>query len=271
MKLLLDGRIVAAPDEGMAGLPAGPGVFETLLVRDGAPVFFGEHWARFAAGCRWHGFDLPAPPDEVERLARLLAEENKVRTGVLRFVLSRAGERLAWRVEVRPPRGHMARRDFRVCLEPALPAAVEARPFKHLDRGPWMEALRTARAAGWDEVILTDRAGRLVEGGGSNVFFVRDGGLHTPAVELGPLPGIMRGRVLALARVMGLTVEEGTYAGADLERASEIWLSNSLIGLRAVSVLGDRVLEEGSPVLLRFRARWRLEYGWDPVVVTALS
>lgn len=267
MKMAVNGVVVPAPPGGMVELPAGPGVFETLLVQAGAPVFFDDHWARLVAGCQWYGLDVPGPPEEVGRLAAMLAAENKIRAGALRMAVWPGDQRAEWRLEVGPPRAHMARSDFRIGPGAALPAATPDRRFKHLDRGPWLRALRAARSAGWDEAILSDQAGRVVEGCVSNVFFVRDGCLHTPSMELGPLPGIMRGRVLALARAMDWAVQEGIYVREDLEQASELWLSNSLIGLRPATFAAAGRRVGPSPALQRFRAGWRREYGWDPVVV----
>jgi branched-subunit amino acid aminotransferase/4-amino-4-deoxychorismate lyase len=255
----------------MAELAAGPGVFETLLLQAGEAVFFDDHWLRFAAGCRWHGFDPPVSAEEMRKIAGMLADENKVRAGVLRFAAWRAGPAAAWRVEVGPPRVHMARSEFRVAPGAGLPPATPDRCFKHLNRGPWLEALRGARAAGWDEAVLSDPEGRLVEACVSNVFLVHEGRLKTPSLEAGPLPGIMRGRLLALARGLGIPADEGVYPCTDLAGASEIWLSNSLIGLRAASAIGTRELGQARPVLQRIRAGWESAYGWDPVVVTAAT
>ncbi|HWA11270.1 MAG TPA: aminotransferase class IV [Opitutaceae bacterium] len=267
MKLALNGRLQPATGTEMVELPSAPGVFETLLIRGRETVFFDDHWERFAAGCRWHGFGPPALPEEVIRLTEILAAENRISTGVLRFAAWRAGEGVEWRVEVAPPRPHQSRGEFRLGSGAVLPAPTPDRPFKHLNRGPWLEALRAARAANADEAILCDTAGRLVEGCVSNLFFVRDGGLHTPSLEMGPLPGVMRRRVLELARRLRWPVSEGSFAVADLAGAAEIWLSNSLIGLR--SAVGPQVLQAdpARPALQRFRAAWKKNYGWDPVVV----
>ncbi len=267
MKMAVNGVVGMAPSDAMIELPAAPGVFETLLIQAGAPVFFEDHWVRFTAGCKWYGLDLPVTPEGMSRLAAMLATENAVRTGVLRFAAWRGDKGVEWRVEAGPPRPHMARSDFRVGLGATLPPVSADRTFKHLNRGPWLQALRAARSAGWDEAILPDQTGRIVEGCVSNVFFVRDGILHTPSVETGLLPGIMRGRVLALARAMDWVVREESYDLEALAQASELWLSNSLIGLRPAVSLAGRPLEEALPVLQQFRAVWRKEYGWDPVMV----
>jgi branched-subunit amino acid aminotransferase/4-amino-4-deoxychorismate lyase len=150
---------------------------------------------------------------------------------------------------------------------PVLPLAGPDRGCKHLGREQWTAARRVARAAGWDEVLLGDLTGRLVEAGGSNVFFVVDGVLHTPSVAVGPLPGIMRAKVLALAGAQGWPVREGEFSVRDLAAASEIWLTNSLIGVRPVAVFAGRQLDSAHPVLHRLRAAWREAHGWDPMVI----
>lgn len=270
MKRVVDGLILPASSLGPDHLPEGvPGVFETVLLRSGEPVFFGEHWARFSEGCRWSGLVEPTAAEEMKGYSAMLAEANGVRTGVLRFATwRRENGTLAWRIDVDPPRPHMGQAMFRVTWGPPLPAPSADRAFKHLDRGHWLAALRTARGAGWDEVLLRDTSGKIVEGGVSNVFFVCDGRVHTPALECGPLPGIMRAQVLAVARETGLKVREGRFDATDITAATEVWLSNSLIGLRPVTLLADRPFATVRPVLDRLRKAWRMRHGWDPVVIS---
>jgi branched-subunit amino acid aminotransferase/4-amino-4-deoxychorismate lyase len=240
MKRVVNGALVPAAPGGMTELPDGAGVFETVLIREGAPVFLAEHWVRFAAGCRWHGLALPTAADELAGFALQLAKENRVHTGVLRFAAWRHDNRIVWRVEVGPPRPHMARARLRVAAGgPVLPLATPDRACKQLNRGVWGQALREARAAGWDEVLLGDLAGRLVEGGGANVFFVTGGILHTPSLAVGPLPGVMRAQILALTRAHG----------------------------RPVAELAGRKFDSTYPVLHRLREAWREEHDWDPLVI----
>lgn len=270
MKWIVNGEFQPAPSGGMSELPVKPGVFETLLLRAGRPVFMAEHWARFEVGCRGQALAWPrsVTPEAITGLARELAQENGINDGVLRFAAWRESDATEWRVEVSPPRPHMARTPWRVrdggaVLPPATPDHVS----KHLRRTLWAAALRDARTAGWDEVVLSDLSGRLVEGGGTNLFFVREGVLHTPGMEVGPLPGIMRAQVLALAAAHGWPVRTGVFTRADLTEASELWLTNSLVGVRPVASLEKHVFEAGYPVLHQLRVAWQAVHGWDPLVV----
>lgn len=274
MKRLIDNDVVetdAVPD-----LPhGGRGVFETLLWRDDALVFWRQHWLRFKLGCAALGLELPADPGDIAVHACELAAANQVTTGVARVATWRSasaadavGEaargRAHWRLEVTPPRPHMAKPEFTVAIGPVIPPASADRAFKHLDRTQWIETLHAVRAAGLDEALLFDPAGHLVEGCGSNVFFVRDAVLHTPELAVGPLPGVMRAEVIALARASGWDVREGRWTAADIEAATEIWLTNSLIGVRPIATLAGRALPEERPILDAFCVHWDAQYGWDP-------
>jgi branched-subunit amino acid aminotransferase/4-amino-4-deoxychorismate lyase len=106
-------------------------------------------------------------------------------------------------------------------------------------------ALREADAAGCDEAILLNTAGRLAGGSRSNLFLVLDGTVTTPPPSEGLLPGIARQTVLALAAKHGNPAREATLLPADLTRASEAFLTNSLLEVLPVTRLQDRTLPEG--------------------------
>jgi branched-subunit amino acid aminotransferase/4-amino-4-deoxychorismate lyase len=127
--------------------------------------------------------------------------------------------------------------------------------------------LRDARRSGFEETLLCDASGQLVEGGGCNILLVRDGVLHTPQLESGALPGVMRGQVLALAKALGWDVREWRVTRDDVDAADELWLSNSIIGIRRVVAIGERELTGAGERFEALREAWRGRYGWDPVVV----
>jgi branched-subunit amino acid aminotransferase/4-amino-4-deoxychorismate lyase len=279
MKRIVDGQWLEV--ESATDLPPGnDGVFETVLWRDDALGFWRPHWARFKAGCAWHGLRPPLTAEEVAVLGCELAAENRITAGVVRFAAWRertatpggsksraARDVVHWCLDLTPPRPHMSKVDYVVGSGPRLPAAGPDRAFKHLNRTAWTDALRTARAAGIDEALLCDDADRLVEACVSNVFFVREGVLYTPELAIGPLPGIIRAEVIGLARAVDWRVEEGQWTSADLDSASEVWLTNSLIGVRPVAQIAERRLPKEQPVLSRLREAWQERHGWDPVVV----
>jgi len=267
MKAAING--VVCDVENAAELPrTRRGVFETMLWIDAAPRFWAEHWDRFVAGIRWASLPDVGRADDALALAREIGAANGVTTGVLRLAQWRSNEgQTEWRIEVTPPRAHQRQPEFTLTTGAILPPADAARPFKHLDRGRWLDALRTARARGFDECVLVDESRNAIEGGVSNIFFVSGGTLHTPALHHGPLPGIMRAHIIAAAQRYGISVREGSYRLTEVFAADEIWLTNSLIGIRPVARFDDRAMPAQRATLTAFRERWRQEFDWDPVIV----
>ncbi len=90
-----------------------------------------------------------------------------------------------------------------------------------------------AQAAGFDDLLFFNERNELTEGAISNVFIVKDGRWVTPPLSAGLLPGILRQTLLASTEY---TVEEGTIRRQDLLEADEIYIGNSLRGLRRASL-----------------------------------
>ncbi len=277
MKGILNGEWRVLMGGGMPELSANAdGVFETLLLRHGSPVFWQQHWARFLDGCRY--FDLKYPSEQqITKAIDELVAANAVCDGIARFaVWKESPDRvvdgrptLVWRVDVSPPRAHMGKPHFVLEWGPVIQSVLTpTHALKHLRRLSWLDTLRATRGRGYDEALLHDSAGNLIEGCISNLFFVRDDVLYTPSLVLGPLPGVMRANVLACAPAFEIEIREGGFSKVDLEKASEVWLTNSLIGIRPVAALGDKPFPRHRPVLEKIRAGWQRLHGWDPVVLT---
>jgi hypothetical protein len=140
------------------------------------------------AGCAWHGFPPPRSSAAARGKQAALLRNAGRNPGVLRFAAWLDRDAVRWRCEALPPRPNMGKAALRVGLGGSLTRGY--RPFhKHLARAAWREALHEAQAAGWDEVVLADGAGRLVETATANLFFVRDGILRTPALADSRCPG----------------------------------------------------------------------------------
>ena len=95
--------------------------------------------------------------------------------------------------------------------------------------------LLTAPAGGAADVLLVEPDGTVLEAGRANVFAVVDGAILTPALDGRILPGIVRGRVLSHLANVGVDVHEGRVTLEDLAQASEVFVTNSVVGVRAVS------------------------------------
>ncbi|WP_340647342.1 aminotransferase class IV, partial [Phenylobacterium sp.] len=102
-------------------------------------------------------------------------------------------------------------------------------------------ARREATGAGADEAVMRNGQGQIACAAAANLFWIAAGEVFTPALACGVLDGIVRRAVMAAVEVT--EVAAGLEA---LEGAEAMFLTNSLIGVRAVVSLDGRALP-GSP------------------------
>ncbi len=114
----------------------------------------------------------------------------------------------------------------------------------------WLEnvfARSEARAAGFDEALLLNERGLVVECSASNIFAVRSGVLCTPPIESGALPGVTREVVLELAKASGIRFAVVDLGFEDLLRADEAFLTSSIIEVMPLTQVEARAIGDGRP------------------------
>jgi branched-chain amino acid aminotransferase len=124
-------------------------------------------------------------------------------------------------------------------------------------------AVRAAKAAGAAEALIVDKGNHVIEGATSNVFFVDDRVLVTPAEDSGILAGITRRLVLEAARGLGLSVRFEAPTLDALPRFREVFITSSIRELLAVVRVDGAAVGAGVPgpvykaLLEAFRSRVR--------------
>jgi len=95
-----------------------------------------------------------------------------------------------------------------------------------------------AKSKGYDEALLLDSDGFLAEGPGSNLFFEKNGKLHTPK-KGNILPGITRSTVFELCQKLSIPLEEGDFKTDDLINADSAFLCGTAAEIVGISSLDD--------------------------------
>lgn len=257
MKLSLNGELLdadaarIAPDD--RGFTLGDGLFETIAVKKAAPKRLAAHLARLREGAKIVGIPVPYTDAKIAELVAAVIGANAMTGGALRVTLTRGpGAR-----GVAPPEA--PRPTFLITSGPLPPddpvslvvaSAVrrdETSPLsrvKNLGYLPSILARKEAAEAGADDAVLLNTLGRVAETTVANIFCLIGGGLVTPPVSEGALPGVMRAEVIKLARA-----EERPIEVADLEASSEIFVSNAL-GIRPVIRMSGKDVGDGAPGLI---------------------
>ena len=152
------------------------------------------------------------------------------------------------------------RKGFKAIVSKTKLAAVSLlKEVKSLDYVPFLQAYRWAKARGYDETLLLNHRGEVVEGSRSNIFFLKDGKLCTPALASGCLKGITRGAVIKIAQQMGIKVKQVRTVPQEFLNAREAFLTNSLIEVMPLTSIEGRSVGNGKagPVTLRILKEYR--------------
>ncbi|WP_312777670.1 aminodeoxychorismate lyase [Corynebacterium variabile] len=259
---LLDPTLPALYIDDLAAV-RGDGVFETLMVRDGAVRNLDRHTARLINSAAM--LDLPAPDTGRWHAATDLALEHWAASGggdgSLRWMYSRGrettGEPTGW-VTVAPEPPAVARdREQGVRVMTAqrgysLDITKDAAPWalvgaKTLSYAANMAALRYAKSHDLDDVIFIGDGERVLEGPTSTVIMARDRDgvreILTPLHEVGVLPGTTQAAMYRLAGEVGWTCSEAPLTVGDLRNADGVWLLSSVRRYARVTALDGTPLD----------------------------
>jgi len=230
------------------GLVLGDGLFETMLAEDGALPWIEAHLDRMTAGCGVLG--LPSLDREAARAACLAAAPATGRAAVRLTLTAGSGGRGLDRPEAPEVRLWATAALSPVPAAPATLITARARrnegsPASRLKTLSYLDnvlARAEARAAGADEAVMLNNAGQLACAGAANLFWITGGTVFTPALDCGVLAGITRARLLDMAPNLDVRIAETVADRTALDAAEAVFLTNSLIGVRAASRLDGRVL-----------------------------
>ena len=273
----VDGELLPAGEATVSvddrGFRYGDAAFETMRAYAGTIFAWDRHVARLERTCEALSLEHGLSDDDLrERIDETLAA-NDLADAYVRLSISRGVQpgKLTPQPEVEPtvvvyvkplPRGGLEGES--VWDEPATVRTVETRrvPDAAIPAGAkthnYLNGI-LARAElreqdadePVDEALMCDCDGFVAEGATSNLFFVRDGAVHTPATDEQPvLPGITRGLVLELAAEADIPVREGRYELEDALAADEAFLTNRTWELRPIATLDGREIG-GGPVTSR--------------------
>jgi branched-chain amino acid aminotransferase len=139
-----------------------------------------------------------------------------------------------------------------------------------------------AKRLGFAEGIALTTAGMVSEGGGENLFLVKDGALLTPAVAHSVLSGITRDTVIQLARELGIEVREIAVPRELLYLADEMFFTGTAVEVTPIRSIDRITVGDGKrgPITDKiqqaffglFEGRTKDRWGWlDHVDMAATS
>ncbi len=225
------------------GFLYGYGLFETMRAYHGRIFLLERHLERLMRGAEAIGMGERLAGLDLARACRETLAANRLAEARVRLTVTNGvSDAFPWMAEPEKPTVVIAARAFepipRAKYERGYQAAIASTcrcahspiaGVKSVDYLVNVLARREAAAHGLDEALLLDDRGCVAEGGNSNIFFVRDGGLVTPSLASGILPGITREVVMELAAKLDIKIEEADIKLSYLGRFEESFLTSSVI------------------------------------------
>jgi len=263
--LWYDGKLVPWKDAKTHvlthGLHYGSSVFEGQRMYGGTVFKLKEHTDRLFASAETLGMKIPFTRDEINQACIDVCKANGIVDGYLRPVAFRGSEMMA--VSAQNTTIHVAvacwpwpsyfspaekLKGIRLDIARYKRPSPETEPVHAKAAGLYMICTickHEAEAKGYADAMFLDYRGYISEATGANVFFVKDGELHTPTPDCF-LNGITRQTVIAIAKARGIKVIERHIQPEELTGFTECFLTGSAAEVTPVSEIGPYTFKPGA-------------------------
>ena len=231
----------------------GRGVFTTLAIYASKPFLWPLHWERLLAHAQKLDIDLSGCTQKgVGEALQKLISVNQVKDGRARVIFLARSGRGSWNTKVagakqtdllimtgdvqKIPSGgvSLAVSPYRINTSSPL---TGIKSLNYLDR---ILSREEARSRDFDEAVVLNERGEIVSATTANIFWAKNGTVHTPNLSTGIVAGITRECVIDIAAKHYIPLVEGVYEMTDLTDADEICLTSSVVGVAPVTTFDFR-------------------------------
>jgi branched-chain amino acid aminotransferase len=260
----MNGQFVKWPDAKIHvlthGLHYASAVFEGERAYGGRIFKLREHTERLHRSAEILGFVIPYSVAEIEEACRELLLKQGFADAYVRPIAWRGSEQMGVSAQNNRINCAVAIWQWPSYFDPAqklkgirLDMAEWRRPdprtapSKSKAAGLYMICTLSKHAAeskGYADALMLDWRGQVAEATGANVFFVKDGTLHTPTPDCF-LDGITRRTVIGLAKRRGIEVSERAIMPEELDGFEQCFLSGTAAEVTPVAEIGPYRFEVG--------------------------
>ncbi|MEZ0169832.1 branched-chain amino acid aminotransferase [Microvirga sp. TS319] len=243
------------------GLHYGSSVFEGERAYGGEIFKSIEHAERLKRSAQILDFEIPYTVAEIDAAKRLVLEKNGMTDAYLRPVAWRGSEMMGVAAQTNKIHLAIAAWEWPSYFDPAQKMKGIRIDMAEYRRPDPATAPSTAKAAGlymictiskhkaerkgYADALMLDWQGRVAECTGANVFFVKDGVVHTPIADCF-LDGITRQTVIELAKRRGLEVAERRIMPEELAGFQECFITGSAAEVTPVAEVGSYTFTPGA-------------------------
>lgn len=264
-KIWMDGKLVDWRDANVHVLTHAmhyaSSVFEGERCYNGK-IFKGrDHSERLRKSAQYLDFEIPYTVDEIEAAKYEMLQANGWTDAYVRAVAWRgAGPDMGVSAARNPVRlaiagwewgnyyGDAKMKGAKLDISKWKRPSPETIPVHAKAAGLYMictMSKHTAEAKGCSDSLFMDYRGYVAEATGANIFFVKDGEVHTPMADCF-LNGLTRQTVIGMLKEKGLTVHERRIMPEELEGFEQCWLTGTAAEVTPVGQIADYTFEVGA-------------------------
>jgi len=260
-----DGQIVPWKDAQLHvlshGLHYGSSVFEGERAYGGEIFKSTEHSERLKKSAQILDFEIPYTVAEIDAAKRLVLEKNGQKDAYLRPVAWRGSEMMGVAAQDNKIHLAIASWEWPSYFDPAQKMKgirIDMAEYRRPDPATAPSAAKAAglymictiskhkaERKGYADALMLDWQGRVAECTGANVFFIRDGVVHTPTADCF-LDGITRRTVIDLAKRRGFEVAERRIMPEELSSFNECFITGTAAEVTPVSEIGPYTFQPGN-------------------------
>jgi branched-chain amino acid aminotransferase len=260
-----DGQIVPWKDAQLHvlshGLHYGSSVFEGERAYGGEVFKSSEHSERLKKSAEILDFEIPYSVAEIDAAKRLVLEKNGQTDAYLRPVAWRGSEMMGVAAQHNKIHLAIASWEWPSYFDPAQKMKgirIDMAEYRRPDPATAPSAAKAAglymictiskhkaERKGYADALMLDWQGRVAECTGANVFFTRDGIIHTPLADCF-LDGITRRTVIELARRRGIEVAERRIMPEELSGFNECFITGTAAEVTPVAEIGPYTYQPGN-------------------------
>ncbi|HEY8384358.1 MAG TPA: branched-chain amino acid aminotransferase [Microvirga sp.] len=236
-------------------------VFEGERAYGGVIFKSTEHSERLKKSAEILDFEIPYTVAEIDAAKALVLEKSGLKDAYIRPVAWRGSEMMGVAAQANTIHLAIAAWDWPSYFDPAEKMKGIRLDMAEYRRPDPATAPSTAKAAGlymictiskhraerkgYADALMLDWQGRVAECTGANVFFIKDGTIHTPKADCF-LDGITRRTVIDLAKRRGFEVEERRIMPAELDSFNECFITGTAAEVTPVSEIGPHRFQPGN-------------------------
>jgi 4-amino-4-deoxychorismate lyase len=261
------------------GFMYGLGLFETFRIYDGHPFLLDDHFRRLRTSLKQLGIDWDMKQAEILGILDELLQKNQITNAYVRWNVSAGDEGLGlYTGSYQKPTTIVYMKPLPVTMKQEKQATIlqlrrnTPEGQERLKSHHYLNNVLAKREIGDTveiEGIFLSEEGYLAEGIVSNLFWVKNGVVYTPAVETGILNGVTRQFVLTVLRKEGIPYKEGYFQKEALCEADEAFITNSIQEIIALTACNGKTLSQANPITSwlqqMYREKRRLLFSRDEI------